>query len=164
MSPKSNDRLRDLLRRGDPAAGDPGLSPDEVGRMRRAVLAATPEPRRRLLMVPVLAGLAAAVALLVVASPWSRLGEIGAPPAPEPAAAAAAATPAPTPGATPVPAPERVEPPVRLASREAPAHPRVRRHRPPEPVATMAHAEPRQIQFEAPGGTRVIWILNPTTE
>lgn len=43
----------------------------------------------------------------------------------------------------------------------------------PEPVV-VAQAEPpavpdvsgeqRQIQFSTPGGTRVIWVLNPATE
>ena len=36
------DRLREVLRLGDPAAQEPGLTADEFHAMRRAVLTATP--------------------------------------------------------------------------------------------------------------------------
>ena len=168
MSPNrpSPDQLRDLLRKGDPAAGDPGLSPDQIGRMRRIVLDATSEPHRRLVWIPALAGVAgvaAMIALLVALGPW-RTGETTAPPAPERIASV------PVPSVSPAPpALARVEPPVRMARREpTPPHSRHLMVHRPEPVATVAHAETdheaRQVQFETPGGTRVIWILNPTTE
>lgn len=35
------------------------------------------------------------------------------------------------------------------------------RERPEIPVAQEELARPRQIQFETPGGTRIIWILQP---
>ena len=58
-------RLRDLLRQGDPAAGEPGLSTEEIHAMRRAVLTAAPE-RRRFGLIPTLAtGAAVTVALTV---------------------------------------------------------------------------------------------------
>src|SRR5688572_32383391 len=42
-----SDELRSILRKGDPAAGDSGLTPEEVQGMRRTVLSAVPEFRRR---------------------------------------------------------------------------------------------------------------------
>ena len=32
------------------------------------------------------------------------------------------------------------------------------------PVTAPRHEEPRQLQFETPGGTRIIWVLNPNLE
>src|SRR4051812_43411889 len=145
MSPNrpSPDQLRDLLRQGDPAAGDPGLSPDELGRMRRVVLDAVPEPRRRLVWAPVLVGVGALIALLVTLGPW-RTGETPVPPAPERIAAAQVPPPSPPEPATP---PRRIETPVHLVR---PVSAQFRRHR-PEPVATVAQTEknpePRQVQF-----------------
>jgi hypothetical protein len=40
-----------------------------------------------------------------------------------------------------------------------------RSDRAPMPPATAPrHDEPRQLQFETPGGTRIIWVLNPNLE
>jgi len=66
-------RLRALLREADPAAGEPGLDPRAVQTMRREVLAAAPEPHRRGVLAPALAGSAAlaGVALLALAFWWS---------------------------------------------------------------------------------------------
>lgn len=33
-----------------------------------------------------------------------------------------------------------------------------------KPVTTPRQDEPRQLQFETPGGTRIIWVLNPNLE
>ena len=35
---------------------------------------------------------------------------------------------------------------------------------PVKPVTAPTHDEPRQLQFETPGGTRIIWVLNPNLE
>ena len=32
------------------------------------------------------------------------------------------------------------------------------------PATAPIHDEPRQLQFETPGGTRIIWVLNPALE
>lgn len=32
------------------------------------------------------------------------------------------------------------------------------------PAPTPIHDQPRQLQFETPGGTRIIWVLNPRLE
>ena len=165
-----NDRLRDVLREGDPAAGDPGLSPEEVQSMRRTVLSAVPEPRRRGWLVPALAT-AAALILAAVLVLWQTAP--GTPPEPGPVVAAPV-TPAPTPEPVrPAPAPQP-EPPVRIAEEKpeeqpeplaaAPAIPVVPEQQAVLPAASAAPEEQRQIQFSTPGGTRVIWMLNPATE
>ena len=167
-----NDRLRDLLREGDPAAGDPGLSPEEVQAMRRTVLSAVPEPRRRGWLVPALAT-AAALVLAAVLVLWRTAPETpDAPDTPKPGPIVAAPM-TPAPAAEPVrpaPAPQP-EPPVRIAVEKpeerpeplavAPAVPAL-----PEQQAVLPAAPEgqRQIQFSTPGGTRVIWMLNPATE
>lgn len=163
-----NDRLRDLLREGDPAAGDPGLSPEEVQAMRRTVLSAVPEPRRRGWLVPALAT-AAALILAAVLVLWRTAPEVPDTPKPGPVVAAPV-TPAPVPEPVlPAPAPQpEPEPPVRIAAEKP-------EERPEPPAATPALPEQqavlpaapegqRQIQFSTPGGTRVIWMLNPATE
>jgi hypothetical protein len=35
---------------------------------------------------------------------------------------------------------------------------------PDKPATTPIHDAPRQLQFETPGGTRIIWVLNPALE
>jgi hypothetical protein len=35
---------------------------------------------------------------------------------------------------------------------------------PAETVTAPRHDEPRQLQFVTPGGTRIIWVLNPNLE
>src|SRR5688500_2072177 len=62
-----SDELRSILRKGDPAAGDPGLTPDEVQVMRRTVLSAVPEPRRRGWLVPAMVTAAALILAAVIA-------------------------------------------------------------------------------------------------
>ncbi len=57
---------RAALREGDPARGTPDLEPREIDRMRRAVLAAAAEPRRRFVLTPVW-GTALAAAILLLA-------------------------------------------------------------------------------------------------
>ena len=158
--------LRRLLRKADPAASDPGLTLDEVRDMRRTVLTAVPERRRKLLPVFALAG-AATVALILIAVLVLR-------PAPEkapaPKVAAVPQRPAP-PQAAVQPSPSKEEPKPQ-AEKEKTAVRRKRRTpkiRPtptePEPAVVLAEAGPaegaQQIQFSTPGGTRIIWLLSP---
>jgi hypothetical protein len=160
----NDERLRQRLREGDPAAGEGGLPPDEVRAMRRTVLTATPEPRRRLLPALALAGAAAAILIAIFAL---RPG-----PARTAATTRIAAVPAPPRGPSPIAQlPVQPEPqPLHEEERRQvhpPAHHRHhRRSAAPAVNDTLASLEPaspeppeRQIQFSAPGGTRIIWIL-----
>jgi hypothetical protein len=157
----NEERIRQRLREGDPFAGETGLTPDEVREMRRTVLTAIPERRRRLLPALALAG-AAAAALLIALRP-----EPAAPPRP-PRVATAQPTPPPSrmPGtpepAAPAPAPKATE-------KRTSHH---RHHRRPMNHDTLAALEPvphqeqeettvREIQFSTPGGTRIVWTLTP---
>lgn len=155
----NEEKLREILTQGDPAAGDPGLAPEEVQGMRRTVLSAVPEPRRRGWLVPVLATAAALIVAAVIAmSLW-----------PTPPKETVAVRP-PLPragegrGEGSVVQPEKTPP-------HRPAAPRKKVvHHEPEPVV-VARTEPpqaphgsTQIQFSTPGGTRIIWMLHPATE
>lgn len=165
-----DERLRRLLREADPANpadNDSGLTLDEVREMRRTVLAAVPERRRRFLPVFALAG-AATVALILLAVLLFR-------PAPEkaPAPKIAAVPHRPTPPRVavqppppkeeePRPREERKKTAVRRKHRAPKVHPAVAE---PEPAAVLVQVEPaespQQIQFSTPGGTRIIWVLSP---
>lgn len=155
-----NDDLRSILRKGDPAAGEPGLTPEEVQAMRRTVLSAVPEPRRRGWLVPAMVAAAALVLAAVIAlSLW-----------PTPSKEVVVRPPLPRAGegrgegsvviekTLPSPAPQEREPPARPRKKKVV-------HHEPEPVV-VAQAEPpsTQIQFSTPGGTRVIWVLHSATE
>jgi hypothetical protein len=152
------DRLRQVLRLGDPAAPEPGLTADEAHAMRRAVLTAIPEPRRRFAWLPLAAGTAAllVLALAVALGPWRR------PPA-SPAQVAAVPTPAAAPS---VPSTTTARGPVELSRPErrrpvrAPKALPVRPIRQDEPPRLAASPPVREIQFSTPGGTRVIWELS----
>ena len=163
----NDERLRDLLREADPAAGEPGLAPEEVQAMRRAVLTAIPEPRRRWIPIAALAGSALVALLLAVLllRPASR-GPVMPPRQP---VQVTQVPPEPVPVRPPTPEPVVAEP-------EKPRQTRSPRKRPepapvdvaetapaslpeaPEVEATVA-AETTQIQFSTPGGTRIIWVL-----
>ncbi len=155
----NDERLRQSLRQGDPAGGDGGLTPDEARAMRRTVLTAIPERKRRLLPIFALAGgLATAVLIAVL---LLRPEPVKAP-APPPRIAAA---PAP---AAPIPVEPAPQPPVEKERRPVHrGHPQHHHHPVPstapaihDTVAALETAEPeRQVQFSAPGGTRIIWIL-----
>jgi hypothetical protein len=156
----NDERLRQRLREGDPATGENGLNPGEIHAMRRAVLAAAPEPRRRLLPALALAGAAAAAILIVL---FALRPDPVQPPAPPRIAAG------PVPRVL-QPSPTRTEPPVTEEKKEKKKRP-IQRQRhlraAPEAPPTLAALEPagnppeeiRQIQFSTPGGTRIIWTL-----
>jgi hypothetical protein len=171
----NDERLRNLnrrLRAGDPYDGASGLTPEEIRAMRRTVLTALPEPRRRLLPVLALAG-AAVAALLIAVLAFRPGSNPPRPPAPRAAVAPAPLPPRPTPETglqTPVAAPT---PAVAQAETR---RPHLRRHRRPpagempapnNALAALNHSAPadgtaiREIQFSTPGGTRIIWTLAP---
>ncbi len=159
----NDERLRQILRQGDPA-GDGGLAPAEARAMRRTVLTAIPERKRRLLPVLALAG-AVATAVLIAVFLLK----------PEPAPAPPRIATAPAPPASPIARiPVRPEPrppqageargPVHREPRHHPHHRRLARLRRSDDTlasleTTGADTAERQVQFSTPGGTRIIWIL-----
>ena len=164
----SDERLRQILRQGD-LAGEDGLTPDEARAMRRTVLAAVPERKRRLLPALALAGAAATAALIAVLLlrpepaqapvlppiPPPRIATVPAPPAPPIAPAPVQPAPQPAPKEEerrPVHSHRQPRHPIRPAAPEPPAiH---------DTLASLETAETeRQVQFSTPGGTRIIWIL-----
>jgi len=159
-----SDDLRSILRKGDPAAGEPGLTPEEVQGMRRTVLSAVPEPRRRGWLVPAMVTAAAlALAAVIALSLWQPVRP------PLPLAGEGR-------GEGPVMEAKKPPPQPSPASRERgpepPSAPRKKKVVRPEPEpVVLAKAEPpepprgsTQIQFSTPGGTRIIWVLHPATE
>jgi len=163
------DRLSQILRQGDPADGEPGLTTDEVHAMRRAVLTAAPEPRRQMAWFPLVATGAAAlltVALAVAFGPWHRPPVSGSPVhAPVQVAAVPAPAVAPPAPSVTAPVPVKVSRPVRRHPARAARAPKVLPALPVHlqddaPVLT-ASLPVREIQFSTPGGTRVIWELSP---
>jgi len=163
----NDERLRQRLREGDPATGENGLNPGEIHAMRRAVLTAAPEPRRRLLPAFALAGAAAAAIVIAL---FALGPDPVQPPAPPRIAAVPAQPPAPT--ALRQPSATRTEPPTPNEEKKEKKRPIPRRRHlraAPEETATLAALDPagnppeepgiRQIQFSAPGGTRIIWTL-----
>lgn len=161
-----DERLRHILREGDPAAGEPGLTREEIQDLRRTVLTAIPERRRRLVPVFALAGAAlAAVAVLVAALLLQRPEAV---PAPVPRVAAVVKETAGTAATAEAPAAEKTET-MKVTAKRRPH----RRRTPvtsvtsesPDRLASAAPPvepeEPRQIQFSTPGGTRIIWVISP---
>ena len=160
-------RLRDLLRRGDPAADDPGMPMEEIARLRRTIV--TTGGRRAALRGPAAwAAVAAALLLLVLAvdrggfpthTPRPPGGPVpGSIPVPPPAPVATAdpgGAPAPSVAAKPIPAGEARRP----ARPQPPAEPAAPAMAPGGDVTTARNM--RQVQFTAPGGTRILWTLDP---
>lgn len=163
-----DERLSRLLREADPAANDPGLTLDEVREMRRTVLSAVPERRRKLFPVFATAGGVLVAALILIAVLIPKPEKPSAPPQIA-VVPPKAVQPPPPPREEPKLAEEKVEEekktPVRR-KRRAPRPPIVQ-PAPVEPEATAVIAavepvtEPQQIQFSTPGGTRIIWLLSP---
>ncbi len=146
------DELRQRLRRGDPAADGSEPRPDEIARMRRAVLNAADAPTRRLTWAPVLV---AAAVLLVAVAGWILVRGLR---APEPVL---------TQDTRAVPE----QPPPQVATTDAPELPES-----PEPVderpETVAALDPpsrvsdsaRTVRFTTAGGTRIVWVLDPNLD
>ena len=163
----NDERIRQLLREGDPFAGEPGLRPEEAREMRRTVLNAIPDQRaRRFRLLPALA-LAGAAAVAVLIAVLALRPDSGRTPKPAPPRIAAVPAPVPPPSAPAArPTPQEEETP-----KVQPRH----RRRPPAPRAprtgeALASLEPpkesegtalREIQFTTPGGTRILWTVAP---
>ena len=166
----NDEKLREILKRGDPAAGEPGMTPEEVREMRRTVLSAVPEPRKRGWLVPVMAGAAALVVVVIALTLWK-------PEPPKQAVRPPERPPLPLAGEgrgegvkriektppLPSPAPQEREPPPSPV-REPEPEPEPEPQPEPEPVVLAQADGPTQIQFSTPGGTRIIWVLQPATE
>jgi hypothetical protein len=166
-----DERLRRMLREADPSGDDAGLTMEEVRDMRRTVLRAIPETSRRWVLSPLLAGVVmAALFAMAVLMLWPRSESAPpTPPAPpriavkEPVTdvkstdkkstdvnhrtkAVAAGLRARRPEAS-APGGKQTRPPRRSPTKE------------PDRIAAVEEPRTRQIQFDTPGGTRVIWIL-----
>jgi hypothetical protein len=177
-----DETLRRLLREMDGAADDPGLTREESREMRRTVLNAIPEDRRRAFLAPALAG-AAVVALAVVASltlwpgsppqtapPRQQIERVAVSSRPDMNARATDGAPSGTnlervPAGTTAGSPAASAPGAGNAVRVRHA-----RSTPPDRVASSPLAplaeetsspevETHQVQFSTPGGTRIIWVL-----
>lgn len=177
--PSNASELREILRRGDPLSEDrPTI--EEVRRMRQAVLNGsfdrTARPSSAWRSLAAFAGATALLALAAMAALWmvrpasqqTRL---------HPASANLAASNAPP--AAPVPSPTSVQPPAHAAANgviasapPAAGRPRAGRRQhagqaiAPETAGTreggrQQYDRPRQLQFTAPGGTRLVWVLDP---
>jgi hypothetical protein len=182
-------RLRALLREGDPLGDQPELPPEEVRDLRRTILRSIPSPlpARRprlalaLALAAVAAGLALGLALIFQLTPTS----------PAPPRVAAVAPPAPSasdivptpPGRALAPRASTPELPKTAESRTRPAAVRLPKTAGSSAATEIAAADTvaatfvaaasgaplaptvapasRQIQFETPGGTRVLWVLAP---
>jgi hypothetical protein len=176
-------RLREVLRRGDPGGpggGEAGLTDEEALTMRRTVLSAVPERRERFRIAPVFFTAAAAVLSCVVGFSlwWMRDQPVrivqpiqtAQPVVPAPQAAPQIQT-HPEPFEVAVVAPQERPRPMRpmrsMRPRDSMKHPSSAPDRPVEetPAEESQETTTRQVQFSAPGGTRIIWLLTtPQTE
>ena len=155
------DPLRTALRRGDPAAGETGLTTEEVQAMRRTVLSAIPETRRSWL-APVLATAAGVALTVLVALVIWRAFQVPPLPAPAIAEAVPARPPIPEIQETPIQEPVKPRRPAAVIARRAPVP---LPSAPDRPIAEEPEDSPtRQVQFETPGGTRIIWVLAEKSE
>jgi len=166
------DRLRALLRRGDPAAGvAEGLPAHIAARMRARVVAAVSD-RHRPGFSPFVWATAAAAGIVVIVAIAVR-PEAPPPPGPpeppaSPPAVAYAPPAAPTPLSTPVVTPpaERRREVLEAGAQSAPVAslPRVGAAVGLPAVSTPAVVSTRKpltVQFTTPAGTRIIWTLDP---
>jgi hypothetical protein len=168
----SEEELGKLLRLGDPASDGHEPSREEVADMRRAVLNAVDTPaaahpwlsRSALAAAATVAVALIALAILLQAGPWGEVlqPETGpatpAEPAPvavtEPSRVEPLPEPAPqieVPGAVVAEAAVVVEDPAAMAATETPS----------DVVPPAVGREARTVRFTAPGGTRIIWTLDP---
>ncbi len=156
-----DERLRLMLREADPSEDDAGLTMEEVRDMRRTVLRAIPETSRRWVLSPVLAGVVmAALLAIVVILLWPRPEAT----APQPSAPPRIAVKEPVTDVkrTDVKSTDKKSTDVKRRTKAVAAGLRARRpasSAPSEQLAAVEEPRTRQVQFNTPGGTRVIWIL-----
>lgn len=191
MSEKRHeDDLRRLLQRGDPAADDNGMTPDEIAEMRRAILAEADRPSQQgllpflsVLMRPLPAA-ATAVAVLILAALWLYPWEpsrptfpgsggpavADAPPLtpPEPTGGQEATAPAPEEPAPLAPTPAASEPVAEARSAERIPETSIVEPSPQRELVVdtepVADRQARTVLFTSPLGTRIIWTLDPEFE
>ncbi|MBP7149498.1 MAG: hypothetical protein KBD01_18370 [Acidobacteria bacterium] len=155
-----NERLRDLLRRGDPALGEPPLSPGELGLMRDRMAAAARAPARPARRPLAWAGAALACAVVAAAVWFVPRPREGAAPRTVPAPAAtrppavAQIVPPPVPVLSEPPTPEPRAPAG--AARRAPRAPAA-----PAVVAAVPQSSISRLEFVTPGGLRIYWQVQP---
>lgn len=183
---KELEELRDRLRSGDPAEGT-SLGPQESARMRRAMLSAVPEPpgHSRALRWALTAVAVAAVGSAIL---WWQVGHPEGSRQASPAADERMASQEvraevdETAGGHQVPAP-RVSPrrdtvaaavaapedAAEVAHDESDVGGEVSEGRDPRPHAPITEdrepasetTRPRQLRLVAPGGTQIVWVLDP---
>lgn len=162
MSPddptRKTDDLGELLRRADPAAETPGLPAEDARVIRRRMLE---EADTRLPVLPFRPAWAAVAVLLLLAMVWIwRTGEHSAPRPPETPIRVTETPRDSSPSPTPSVVPEAPEPPGETSPPQTAAA-----RRPPtveaseDPIAEKRTS--RQVQMQAPGGTRIVWVLDP---
>lgn len=143
----SDERVREILKRGDPGGDDARIAPSDLARMRRAILAHAPVRRRPWALVLVPASVAAA---LVVAVLWLASTKTG-----DRAGGAATAGPVAR-SSTDARRPEAASLPTAAPVPVAKVAPRV------EPRTRLR--SPRTIRFVTQSGTQIIWTLDPDLE
>jgi hypothetical protein len=179
-------KLRSTLRRGDPAGAENGLAAEETQAMRRAVLTALGEPRRRLFAPAIATASVLALSFAVALTLWRGQASPPLPRAPSapsvPVESAAASGPSPAQPQARARAQIAERSPARSARRlaaipgssgtssarapvPAPPHPSAP-DRPVEeakPEVKPEETPTRQVEFATAGGTRIIWMLPETT-
>lgn len=181
----SDEELRKLLKLGDPAGDGNDSTTDEIAAMRRTILnavdsgaVARPWLSRSLVTASATVAVAlVALTILLRTGPWGEVLQPETGPA-TPAESEPAAATGPTPTALPEPVASLDEGAAEVVT-APPTDPTV--------VADVPHAaenppaiasaddsqgivsptverEPRTVQFTAPGGTRIIWTLDPDFE
>lgn len=163
-TPKT-DRLGELLRQADPAAQTPGLPAEDAHEIRRNMLHVAEEARRPFLQalagrVPRPAWAAVAV-LLLLAVVWTwRTGDDPSPTSPETPIRITETPREAPPSETPPAVPEPPAPKLESPTPEARVTHRDPADEPAADAASRPHT-PRQVHMQAPGGTRIVWVLDP---
>lgn len=171
------ERLRALLREGDPAGASEPLAADEVQAMRRGMLgalrAARADERSAPWRLPVLAATALAGVAGVVLGVLAWRSVLDVKPV-EPAPLVAVAPPAPSlpPGALEPPPATHAQAGAEARAPRSPQPPQARHpagRRRPHPEASVRMAASgsspavvpvvREVQFSTPGGTRIVWVF-----
>jgi len=157
----SDGELRKLLNLGDPADDGIESAPEEVAAMRRTILNAidtSPAARSWLSRPYATAAATVAVALIALtlllrAGPWGAVLQ----PETRPVTPAEPVPAAPIESTTAV-----VESPEALAAEPSADEPTVAAVEESQGIVPpTVEREPRTVRFTAPGGTRIIWTLDP---
>ena len=177
----SDEELGELLRLGDPAGDGQNPSREDIAAMRRTVLNAvdprvTARPRLSRSLVATMATVAVALIALVIllqAGPWGEVlqPEPG-PVTPDESAPVADAGPAPAePSGAEAVGPVETAPLAAVDERPEEGPAAAATEPSPDAIAisevpstAVAEREVRTVQFTAPGGTRIIWTLDPDFE